>query len=164
MRCIISSFSLFFLFFSACPRGAPFMMCHYNPCEGASCPANPKAHCLPDNCGGCTAQFFDDNDNLVDCSASKYRRIGYLCCRQNCDVICYETRILFFLSITFWLSLFVFLRLVRFLSFTFSLSSFVFIKFVRRLFVAFLLSSFVSAVNVFYGIRLPILNSLSCKF
>ncbi|XP_022787386.1 uncharacterized protein LOC111327458 [Stylophora pistillata] len=54
----------------ACPRGAPFMMCHYNPCEGASCPANPKAHCLPDNCGGCTAQFFDDNDNLVDCSAS----------------------------------------------------------------------------------------------
>nr|XP_058947870.1 thyroglobulin-like isoform X2 [Pocillopora verrucosa] len=54
----------------ACPRGAPFIMCHNNPCERASCPANPKAKCLPDNCGGCNAQFFDDNDNIVDCLAS----------------------------------------------------------------------------------------------
>ena len=58
--------------FSACPRGAPFMMCLKNPCEGSSCPANPKARCRADSCGRCAAQFFDDNDNIVNCSASKY--------------------------------------------------------------------------------------------
>lgn len=68
---------LFFPSFAACPRGAPFIMCHNNPCERASCPANPKAKCLPDNCGGCNAQFFDDNDNIVDCLASTYRGIDY---------------------------------------------------------------------------------------
>ena len=56
---------------SACPRGVPFMMCLANPCEGSSCPANPKAKCRANSCGQCTPQFFDDNDNLVDCAASK---------------------------------------------------------------------------------------------
>lgn len=58
--------------FSACPRGAPFMMCLANPCERAKCPANPKAKCRANSCGRCTPQFFDDNDNLVNCLASKY--------------------------------------------------------------------------------------------
>jgi len=58
---------------SACPRGAPFMMCLANPCEGSSCPANPKAKCRANSCGHCTPQFFDDNDNLVDCATSKYQ-------------------------------------------------------------------------------------------
>ena len=62
---------------SACPRGAPFMMCLVNPCERVSCPANPKAKCRPDNCGRCTAQFFDDNNNLVNCSASKYYQLPH---------------------------------------------------------------------------------------
>ncbi|XP_078349655.1 thyroglobulin-like isoform X1 [Oculina patagonica] len=54
----------------ACPRGAPFMMCLDNPCEGSSCPANPKAKCRANSCGKCTPQFFDDNDNVVDCAKS----------------------------------------------------------------------------------------------
>ncbi|KAM7443673.1 hypothetical protein ABFA07_007562 [Porites harrisoni] len=54
----------------ACPRGEPLMMCLIDPCERASCPANPKARCRPNYCGQCSAQFFDDNNNLVNCSAS----------------------------------------------------------------------------------------------
>ena len=57
--------------FSACPRGEPFMMCLTNPCEGAMCPANPKAKCRPASCGRCSAQFFDSENNMVNCSASK---------------------------------------------------------------------------------------------
>lgn len=58
--------------YEACPRGAPLMMCLIDPCERASCPANPKARCRPNYCGQCSAQFFDDNNNLVNCSASKF--------------------------------------------------------------------------------------------
>lgn len=54
----------------ACPRGEPFIMCLTNPCEGASCPANPKARCRPSSCGRCLAQFFDSNNKMVNCSAS----------------------------------------------------------------------------------------------
>ena len=60
------------LSFLACPRGVPFMMCVANPCEGSSCPANPKAKCRANSCGQCTPKFFDDNDKLIDCAASKY--------------------------------------------------------------------------------------------
>ncbi|XP_068730483.1 thyroglobulin-like isoform X2 [Montipora capricornis] len=54
----------------ACPRGEPFMMCLINPCEGSSCPANPKAKCRADSCGRCSSKFFDSDNNMVNCSAS----------------------------------------------------------------------------------------------
>jgi len=52
----------------ACPYGQPLIMCLINPCERASCPANPKAVCRPNYCGGCKAQFFDQDNKLVDCN------------------------------------------------------------------------------------------------
>ena len=45
------------------------VQCFVDPCEVAKCPAYPGAECVPNYCGGCSADFFV-NGELVDCSAS----------------------------------------------------------------------------------------------
>ncbi|NEP00544.1 MAG: hypothetical protein F6K58_18100 [Symploca sp. SIO2E9] len=42
--------------------------CLVAPCDTATCPANPKAKCFNNYCGGCNAIFFTDNGERVDCS------------------------------------------------------------------------------------------------
>ncbi|XP_070559034.1 uncharacterized protein [Ptychodera flava] len=52
---------------SQCPLGVPLINCVRNPCDGASCAANPSARCKPNYCGDCKAEFFDGNGNQVSC-------------------------------------------------------------------------------------------------
>lgn len=36
-------------------------------CLGTSCPAFPRAQCIPNNCGGCHYDFVDEDGAVVDC-------------------------------------------------------------------------------------------------
>ena len=65
--------------------------CFQDPCITYECYDNPNLECLPNFCGGCFADFYDLNDNLVDCtsaseSCSEMDEIG---CNNNnsCDWI-----------------------------------------------------------------------------
>ena len=43
--------------------------CFQDPCLVESCPAYPDSECVANYCGGCYADFYDINGNLIDCSA-----------------------------------------------------------------------------------------------
>ncbi|XP_032235803.2 uncharacterized protein LOC5510701 isoform X2 [Nematostella vectensis] len=57
----------------ACPEGQPVVMCLRDPCESASCPANPMATCRPNYCGTCSAEFYDERNNKVNCTSGLTR-------------------------------------------------------------------------------------------
>jgi len=44
--------------------------CFQDPCITYECDANPNLECLPNFCGGCYADFYDLEGNLVDCNSS----------------------------------------------------------------------------------------------
>ena len=44
--------------------------CVVSPCSTAKCPANPKALCFDNYCGGCNALFFTVHGERVNCDAS----------------------------------------------------------------------------------------------
>ncbi|XP_035679107.1 zonadhesin-like isoform X8 [Branchiostoma floridae] len=50
-----------------CPPGVPVFHCFANPCDVTSCPAHPEATCQANFCGGCNAEFFDEDGNEVAC-------------------------------------------------------------------------------------------------
>jgi len=50
-----------------CPPGVDEVKCLIDPCSQSTCPANPKARCKADYCGGCNAKFYDKDDREVDC-------------------------------------------------------------------------------------------------
>lgn len=54
-----------------CPPDQPLNRCLVNPCDVASCDADDNARCVPNYCGGCTAEFYDRRGNQVDCSCPK---------------------------------------------------------------------------------------------
>ncbi|KAK7002918.1 neurogenic locus notch protein 1, partial [Biomphalaria glabrata] len=41
---------------SSCPQ--PLSMCKANPCDVTKCISFPMATCIPNYCGGCTANFY----------------------------------------------------------------------------------------------------------
>jgi hypothetical protein len=41
--------------------------CFQNPCLVENCPAFPNSECVANYCGGCYADFYDLDNNLVDC-------------------------------------------------------------------------------------------------
>ncbi|XP_078688249.1 uncharacterized protein LOC144920176 isoform X5 [Branchiostoma floridae x Branchiostoma belcheri] len=52
---------------SSCPPGVGVARCLRNPCERRTCPGHPNATCQANYCGGCNAEFFDEEGNEVDC-------------------------------------------------------------------------------------------------
>lgn len=42
-------------------------MCRNDPCVNAECPSSPLAVCKPSFCGSCHAEFYDDDDQKVNC-------------------------------------------------------------------------------------------------
>ncbi|XP_072050232.1 uncharacterized protein [Amphiura filiformis] len=51
-----------------CPPDAPEVACAADPCQSASCPADPTANCRANYCGSCNAVFYDTNGIEVDCT------------------------------------------------------------------------------------------------
>ncbi|XP_078593302.1 uncharacterized protein LOC144871590 isoform X2 [Branchiostoma floridae x Branchiostoma japonicum] len=50
------------------PTEAPdTQCCDPDPCDSATCAANPGATCKADDCDSCTAVFYDSDDNVVTC-------------------------------------------------------------------------------------------------
>ncbi|XP_033643497.1 neurogenic locus notch homolog protein 3-like isoform X7 [Asterias rubens] len=73
--------------FSDCPEGIEEVMCFANPCHFEECLPYPMAECRSNYCGGCFAEFYDDQDNRVNCSEE------FDCAKHNpClhDGICFE--------------------------------------------------------------------------
>ncbi|XP_077995049.1 uncharacterized protein LOC144448627 isoform X2 [Glandiceps talaboti] len=62
----------------ACDNGKTPVSCLIDPCNTATCPANPTASCRTDNCGSCKAEFIDNSDQIVDCTAE-----GTLTCPEQ---------------------------------------------------------------------------------
>ncbi|XP_078001190.1 uncharacterized protein LOC144453723 isoform X8 [Glandiceps talaboti] len=50
-----------------CPTGSPRMQCMMDPCIVAKCQTNEQALCRPNMCGGCKAEFYDEQNNRVEC-------------------------------------------------------------------------------------------------
>ncbi|XP_077999890.1 salivary C-type lectin 1-like [Glandiceps talaboti] len=50
------------------PDECPGVQCVTNPCDVTSCADYPAAECRPNYCGGCNAEFFDMEGNLLDCT------------------------------------------------------------------------------------------------
>ena len=44
--------------------------CFQDPCITYECDTNPNLECLPNFCGGCYADFYDLNGNLVECTST----------------------------------------------------------------------------------------------
>ncbi|XP_065315536.1 kielin/chordin-like protein [Gordionus sp. m RMFG-2023] len=49
---------------SVCPPDKPIVNCLVDPCQFAKCPANPKAECRSNYCGGCNADFYLNNEKI----------------------------------------------------------------------------------------------------
>ncbi|XP_071941274.1 neurogenic locus notch homolog protein-like [Antedon mediterranea] len=47
-----------------CPKGKKPSKCKKNPCDGTTCEVNPMTACVPNYCGGCSADFYDHNLNI----------------------------------------------------------------------------------------------------
>ncbi|XP_078660705.1 uncharacterized protein LOC144905154 [Branchiostoma floridae x Branchiostoma belcheri] len=41
-----------------CEDGTRMVHCHPDPCDVTTCPGDPDATCVSDNCGGCHANFY----------------------------------------------------------------------------------------------------------
>ncbi|CAF1035266.1 unnamed protein product [Rotaria sordida] len=54
----------------ACPNGQEKVQCLKDPCQGATCPAYPKATCVSNNCGSCKAQWYKADGTPVNCIKS----------------------------------------------------------------------------------------------
>ncbi|XP_071853924.1 uncharacterized protein [Apostichopus japonicus] len=67
-----------------CPDNLPAVACVVDPCDTASCPGRTDATCRPNYCGRCSAEFYDANDNLVDCSCPADEE-ATLCPPDQCD-------------------------------------------------------------------------------
>ncbi|XP_066267204.1 uncharacterized protein [Branchiostoma lanceolatum] len=52
----------------SCPSGLQQVSCSPDPCQSATCAAQPAAICVG-NCGSCTAVFYDSNAQQVNCNA-----------------------------------------------------------------------------------------------
>ncbi|XP_066290079.1 zonadhesin-like isoform X3 [Branchiostoma lanceolatum] len=52
---------------SPCPLGVAMARCKRDPCEMRTCPGHPSATCQANYCGGCNAEFFDEDGNEVEC-------------------------------------------------------------------------------------------------
>ncbi|XP_064600970.1 uncharacterized protein LOC135467138 [Liolophura sinensis] len=50
-----------------CPAGVSIHQCDPGLCLRTLCPSHPQAVCRINPCGGCSAQFFDANNNVVSC-------------------------------------------------------------------------------------------------
>ncbi|CAH1270244.1 PEBP1 [Branchiostoma lanceolatum] len=55
-----------------CPPDVEVVNCFANPCDVTSCPAHPDATCRSNYCGGCYAEFFDEEGNEVDCDETDH--------------------------------------------------------------------------------------------
>lgn len=55
---------------SSCPPGALVAVCSTHPCDYESCPSWPDAECRANYCGGCFAEFYQDNVRIEDCEAT----------------------------------------------------------------------------------------------
>lgn len=71
-------------FSGGCPDNLPAVACVVDPCDTASCPGRTDATCRPNYCGRCSAEFYDANDNLVDCSCPADEE-ATLCPPDQCD-------------------------------------------------------------------------------
>ena len=47
------------------------VQCFVDPCEVTQCEVNITTECISSYCGGCYADFYDVNGNLVDCNSSE---------------------------------------------------------------------------------------------
>ena len=59
------------LLLTVCPNGTAPMCCKVDLCVQNSCPSNPTAKCRINPCGGCKAEFFDQQNTPVDCDSGK---------------------------------------------------------------------------------------------
>ncbi|XP_071954539.1 uncharacterized protein [Antedon mediterranea] len=55
---------------SECPPSKPKHWCFFNPCNSETCSNYPNALCRPNSCGGCTAEFYNLNNEILQCSAT----------------------------------------------------------------------------------------------
>ena len=51
-----------------CPDGSTPVTCASNPCDTSLCDAFPDALCTPSYCGGCQAEYHNDDGQLLDCT------------------------------------------------------------------------------------------------
>nr|XP_022324862.1 neurogenic locus notch homolog protein 4-like isoform X2 [Crassostrea virginica] len=58
---------------TVCPNGTAPMCCKVDLCVQNSCPSNPTAKCRINPCGGCKAEFFDQQNTPVDCDSGLSR-------------------------------------------------------------------------------------------
>ncbi|XP_033108270.1 zonadhesin-like [Anneissia japonica] len=58
-----------------CPPSKPKHWCFFNPCEGATCSNYPDALCRPNSCGGCHAEFYNINNQIVECAIAPVQQI-----------------------------------------------------------------------------------------
>ena len=64
----------FFFSLGTCPPGTPQVRCAADPCKTKTCPNNPDAKCVANYCGGCNAEFFDEDDERIeDCGGKTIR-------------------------------------------------------------------------------------------
>ena len=57
---------------SVCPANKPVYHCDLNVCRVAKCTSHPHAVCRINPCGGCNAQFYDQNNRLVRCTEGNF--------------------------------------------------------------------------------------------
>ena len=55
---------------SVCPGDQPAHICSPDMCSRASCEAHPTAVCRINPCGGCSPQFYNADNELVNCQGT----------------------------------------------------------------------------------------------
>jgi len=69
---------------SSKPCTSMIVKCFSNPCQTAKCPASPKAECRPNYCGGCKAEFWNNNKEVTSkCHVKKDSLLAALTVESN---------------------------------------------------------------------------------
>lgn len=55
-----------------CKEGVEISKCSKSVCSGKTCRRNPNAECRINSCGGCKAEFYDENKVKVNCDSRDY--------------------------------------------------------------------------------------------
>lgn len=59
-----------------CPLGVPVAMCADDPCLVTKCESHKDAFCKRNYCGGCSANFYDEGGNRLQCSTVSPKKTG----------------------------------------------------------------------------------------
>lgn len=59
-----------------CPPGVPVAMCAEDPCLVTKCESHKDAFCKRNYCGGCSANFYDEGGNKLQCSTVSPKKTG----------------------------------------------------------------------------------------